>query len=145
MKRNINYEWNTELWAVDSNGECLDVLDCNHSNECPCIYELEQLDEIWSDHEDVYSKAHGLPLRKYGVCLERQEWEVEYFGHPKFESNAFNKDFMIAHEKDFVYDFTGRTYAYLNKENGVWTLPSTFDYGHKVPKRFHEELRKVQS
>ena len=127
MKRNINYEWDIEEHAVDYNGECLDVLDHYHSKKCPSLYQLNQLDKIYpASDDDYYFKAHGIKLRKEQLVLVRDVWIDEGEG---------------------VFDLDDRSWAYSDNkdEEGKWILPEHFDSGAKVPKRFHEELRKVQS
>ena len=126
MKKHIHYEWDIEEHAVDSNGKCLDILDHNFQDECPNLYQLNKLDNIWSVDNDYYSKEHGIKLRKETLVLVRTVW---------------------ADYGEGVFDNHDRQWAYSDNkdEEGKWILPEHFDNGAKVPKRFHEELRKVQS
>lgn len=36
-----------------------------------------------------------------------------------------------------------RTWAYAEADCSRWKLPATFEDGHKVPKRYHDELSKA--
>jgi hypothetical protein len=122
MKRNINYEWDIEVHAIQANGECLDVLDHSHHDKCPSLFQLSELGNIYRANEDdqyPYSK-----LRQCVLVLVRDVWINEGAG---------------------VFDLDDRTWAYAEKDdNAKWILPEYFNQGVKVPKRFHNELRKAQ-
>ena len=80
MKRNINYEWDIEEHAVDSNGECLDVLDHYHSKKCPSLYQLNQLDKIYHSGIDAWKAdikavkdAHAKSTFDQAECDKRKK------------------------------------------------------------------------
>jgi len=121
MKKKTHYEWDIEEHAVDANGECIDVLEHSHHDKCPSLFLLSELGNIYPANDDdqyTYSK-----LRQCVLVLVRDVWIDEGAG---------------------VFDLDERDWAYAEKENGIWNLPLTFTYGVKVPKRFHNELKKIQ-
>ena len=73
---------------------------------------------------EVYFEEDGTQKMTDELCLVRDVWCVDWADY---------------------WDET-RTWAYVETkdENGKWILPEHFDDGVKVPKRFHNELFKIQ-
>ena len=71
---------------------------------------------------EVYFEEDGTQKMTDELCLVRDVWDTEF------------------------YEDDERTWAYVETkdENGKWILPEHFDNGVKVPKRFHNELFKIQ-
>tara|TARA_R100000656_G_scaffold71202_1_gene53389 strand:- start:88 stop:462 length:375 start_codon:yes stop_codon:yes gene_type:complete len=71
---------------------------------------------------EVYFEEDGKQKMTDEFCLVRDVWDTE-FG-----------------------DLEDRTWAYVETKdkNEKWILPEHFDNGVKVPKRFHNELFKIQ-
>ena len=71
---------------------------------------------------EVYFEEDGKQKMTDELCLVRDVWDTE-FG-----------------------DLEDRTWAYVETKDkdDKWILPEHFDNGIKVPKRFHNELFKIQ-
>ena len=71
---------------------------------------------------EVYFEEDGTQKMTDELCLVRDVWDTE-FG-----------------------DLEDRTWAYVETKDkdGLWMLPKHFDNGVRVPKRFHNEIFKVQ-
>ena len=87
------------------------------------------------------------------------EWDVEtldkhgdVYDHdfedrlaPLLQRNKINSNNVLVLVASWGNDDNGvtdRAWAYVQADG---TLPNTFDNGHPVPKRFHDELRKAMS
>jgi len=95
------------------------------------------------DDGDVLEKE---PMHFDEPCLP------ENLGEVYFEEDGTQKmTDELCLVRDVYYTESGgiedRTWAYVETkdENGKWVLPEHFDDGVKVPKRFHNELRKTQA
>ena len=70
-----------------------------------------------------------------------------YFEEDNPEQKMLDELCIVRDVWDFEFgDLEDRTWAYVETkdENGKWILPEHFDNGVKVPKRFHNELFKIQ-
>mgnify|MGYP003628825091 CR=1 FL=1 len=113
----VQYEWCIEINQIDDDG---DVMERE-----PFHYDEVQFPEILNEiyFEEDYPKQKMIDE----LCLVRDVWCFESSWQSSYQDET-------------------RTWAYIETkdENGKWILPEHFDDGVKVPKRFHNELSKIQ-
>ena len=112
----VQYEWCLEVTQIADNGDILER-EPMHSDEVP----------LQDNLLEIYYEEGSKQKMKDELCLVRDVWCFE----PSWQADYWDET---------------RSWAYVETkdENGKWILPEHFDDGVKVPKRFHNELRKTQ-
>ena len=126
MKKRVQktfYEWKLEL--IDRHS---DIVDSDFEDNLS-----EHNGALWRQFIEGPRKWEDANIVRYDLCLSRK-----YYSHNEACLRSAIKQGFAADDLEY-WDLEDTSYAYI--ENGK--LPKFFDWGDKVPERFHREIAKL--